>query len=507
MYIFKNALINIFRTKGRNILIALIILAISVSATLGLSIRQAAETAKNESLEALNITAQISVDRNSIMKNSGSDKSSYSSALSNTSSLTIDDMKIYAEAESVNTFYYSESISLNGSDGFDPVNTSTSNDETTTSFTYSNKGTIGSSSNAGFSRGSMGTQGDFTLIGYSSQDAMTDFANGTTTLTSGSMFDENTANLDCLISDELASFNNLSVGSTIVVTNPNVETETYTLNIVGIYNNSQSSVTTSSNMRGFSTSTDPANQIYLSVNAVNAITTTSSSIATTGTETTTAIPSQASGTYVFATIADYNAFEGEARALGLSDSYAISSSDVTSYEQGLVPLENLSTMAGYFLIVVLGIGSLVLVVLNIFNIRERKYEVGVLTAIGMKKWKVATQFITEILAITLIAVTLGGAVGAASSVPVTNSLLASQVEETKEDMEESVSSMETGKGGFSNSITRNSINYVSEVSSAVNITVLFQLLGVFILLALIAGCVSVIFIMRYEPLKILSNRD
>ena len=56
-----------------------------------------------------------------------------------------------------------------------------------------------------------------------------------------------------------------------------------------------------------------------------------------------------------------------------------------------MPLKNLSTFATYFLIVVLIIGAVILIVLNIFNIRERKYEVGVMTAIGMKKGKVAAK--------------------------------------------------------------------------------------------------------------------
>ena len=60
--------------------------------------------------------------------------------------------------------------------------------------------------------------------------------------------------------------------------------------------------------------------------------------------------------------------------------------------------------------------------------RERKYEVGVLTAMGMKKWKVATQFICEILVVTMIAVIVGAGIGAVSSVPATNALLAGQVE-------------------------------------------------------------------------------
>lgn len=101
---------------------------------------------------------------------------------------------------------------------------------------------------------------------------------------------------------------------------------------------------------------------------------------------------------------------------------------MSQYESSLLPLENLSEMALYFLIVVFAIGGVVLVVLNIFNVRERKYEVGVLTAIGMKKFKVSLQFIFETLVVTFVFVVIGGCIGAVSSVPVTNSLLESQIE-------------------------------------------------------------------------------
>lgn len=101
---------------------------------------------------------------------------------------------------------------------------------------------------------------------------------------------------------------------------------------------------------------------------------------------------------------------------------------MSQYESSLLPLENLSEMALYFLIVVFAIGGVVLVVLNIFNVRERKYEVGVLTAIGMKKFKVSLQFIFETLVVTFVFIVIGGCIGAVSSVPVTNSLLESQIE-------------------------------------------------------------------------------
>ena len=66
MYIIKNALRCIGRAKGRNILIGIIVLVIATSACIGLSIRQAAENAKNDILSSVNVTATISFDRTSI---------------------------------------------------------------------------------------------------------------------------------------------------------------------------------------------------------------------------------------------------------------------------------------------------------------------------------------------------------------------------------------------------------------------------------------------------------
>ncbi len=67
MYIVKNALRSISRSKGRNILIGIIVLAIAISACIGLSIRGAAGSAKEETLSSMSVTATISLDRGSLM--------------------------------------------------------------------------------------------------------------------------------------------------------------------------------------------------------------------------------------------------------------------------------------------------------------------------------------------------------------------------------------------------------------------------------------------------------
>ena len=68
MYVLKNALKSVSRSMGRNILIGIIVLVISISCCIGLSIRQAAESARTQTLDSLSVTAQISVDRQAMMQ-------------------------------------------------------------------------------------------------------------------------------------------------------------------------------------------------------------------------------------------------------------------------------------------------------------------------------------------------------------------------------------------------------------------------------------------------------
>jgi len=539
MYIFKNALRSISRAKGRNILIGIIALVIAVSACVALSIKESAAKARESALDALQITGQISVDRQSIIENAKSsgnfDRNSMATTLQSAISPSLDELQTYSTAESVKSFYYTLTTSLNANDDITPIDTtgSFSRDDTssTSNSTQQPGGGMGGV-NSKFG-GMMGTQGDFSVVGYSSDEAMTSFINGTCTITDGAMFDEGTSDLNCIISDELATANDLAVGNTVTLLNPNDEAETMTFKIVGVYNNSQSSVANTGTI-GFSTSSDAANQIYTSYSAIKSVIDTSATNATstedstTGLTSSTAISNQLAGTYVFADVDDYNAFKTQAKALGLADTYTVSSSDLTSFENSLKPLDNLSKIATYFLVVVFGIGAIILIVLNIFNIRERKYEIGVLTAMGMKKSKVAAQFVIELFTVTLIAIIIGAGIGAATSVPVTNTLLASQIQSTTESATKvqgnfgrstgagtagtnappaSTSNNTNGLMGSVGSAFTSATNYVSNVSYSTDLTVILQLIGIGILLTLVSSLSAVTFIMRYEPLKILTSRN
>lgn len=497
MYLIKNAFRNIVRAKGRNMLIGCIALVIGLSACLALSIKSSAVSEREKGLANLSVSANIGVDRMAMMEkakeNGGDETDNRSEMLKGMESLSLEEMQTYAKAASVKDFYYSATLYLNGK-SIDAVDTSSS-----TSTGDERKGGP-----------TFESQGDFTLTGFSSYEAMQDFVNEESTITQGEVFEEDSSELTCIINEELATLNNVAIGDTIQLSNPSNESEIVTMRVVGFYASTSTS-TQSVGPKGMAMM-DPANGIYVSYNALQTMLTSSAQNTSNKSEQTQLVE-QVSGTYVFADVENYNAFESEVRTLGLDESYTVSSSDVIAYEQSLKPLDNLSTYATYFLFVIFVIGGSILVVLNIFYIRERKYEIGVLAAIGMKKAKIATQFICEIFAVILLSILLGTALGAIVSVPTTNALLSSQISAT-------TSSQPFGNAGTQDSTQRErpendsngammgaSVTYISEITSATNIIVVLELVAIAIVLTIISGGIAVLTILRYEPLKILSNRE
>ncbi|MBT1176702.1 ABC transporter permease [Bifidobacterium callimiconis] len=560
MFIVKNAWRSVVRNKGRNILIVVIVAIIAAAATIGLSIRDAAQTARDEGLANTEVTATISLDRDKLISEAkqNGDSSSDSSNSGNgqpdfdamrsaldQSSLSLADYQKYAKASSVNvTTYYSEETGVSATDNFQPVETSTSSNssDSSSSATSSDSGDANGDQNQPGGQGGQGgpggsmTQGDFTLTGFSSDKAIANARNGSFTMVDGKVFGyDSDSDGQAIISKSLAEFNNLSVGDTITVADPSDSSKTYTLTIVGIYKNSSSENTTASGPMG-GTSQDAANAIYTSVSTLKSLgldsDTTSSSDSSTST--------QLNFTYVLGSKDDYETFSQDVKNAGLDDTYTVSSTDVEQYESSLVPLDNLAKFALTLLIIVLVVGAVVLIVINLFNIRERKYEVGVLTAIGVKKAKVAAQFAIELLIVTMIGIALGVAGGAAASVPVSNELLAQQISsqqsEAQSQQEQFGRSADMGgpngggqapgsadsgsssdSGNDSNESGDNApgqpggltqaTNYITTVNATVNFKVVAQMILIGLALTLFSALVGIISVIRYEPLQILADRS
>ncbi len=665
MYIVKNAFRCISRSKGRNILIGIIVLVLSASSCIGLSIKQSNKILKKQYANSVEITAtvnqknvkengSISLDTIKSLAENSSVKSMYytsqlyfsagdniepldvagsfkqnkdfkdkygnikngesktssttstTSATSKTSSTTAElnssDAETLSLTNSVAVIPLGNSASSNslsesqdnnknnpsenGENGSQNSNASnSSNDSNTSKPSNENKSdtkedkapdnasnksdtkNAGNSDNAADNKPSggetdfpqkndndfkrpgdtfitnqfffnMASMNDFTVIGCSSTEALPEY------ISALNVIDTESSDLGCVISKNLAEKNSLSVGNTFTLKNPNNENESYEFKILGICDYSESD----NNSNTASNASFADNCIYISGTALSKIvgeSETKNSGSSSNSEKTALSPTYI-GTFVFSNLDNYNSFKS-----GLDDSYSVTSQDVDNYTQSVSQLENLGKYAVYFLIVIFAIGAFVLIAINLLNIRDRKYEIGVLTAIGMKKSKVALQFVIELFVVTFAALIIGSGIGTAVSVPVTNKLLTA-VNTTKSYSEEmpgsenksqgaeiknsdSSSDGEIGNGSANDSangsegISENNSkqpeispernnsemgrfkakanNYILKINSATDITVILQMVVVGIALTLVSSFVSVIFVMRYEPLKILSSRD
>ncbi len=483
MYIFKNAILSIKRNKGRNLLIGVIFIVIACAIAVSLAIRNSANTLINSYEDSYEITASIGMDRKNFMD--GFDPTSDSmdekiDEYNDIESITVEDIENYGDSKYVTDYYYTNKTSLN-SDDIEKVTSTRSDDDS------SKKGF------GGMSNPQETSSADFTLTGYSSINAMSDFIEGNYTITDGAV-STNFESTDILINEELASANDLSVGDTITFVNPDNKKLTYELTIVGIYSDN-----TESNDSRMSMFSNSANTIITNTTVIEQILNDDEEL-----------ESRVTPTFILTGKDVITDFENELKEKGMSEYFSVST-NLDQIEGETASITNVKTFATTFLIITLIIGGIVLFVLNMINVRERKYEIGVLRTIGMKKSALASQFIIEILSISMLSLVIGTAVGSLISVPVANNLLASEIESSKNSYNE-IENNFGAPGEFDKSKINKfngvvSVDKITSIKAVVDIKVIIELIGLGIVLSFISSLASMINIQRFSPLTILKERS
>ena len=359
--------------------------------------------------------------------------------------------------------------------------------------TINNNITTKNNSDANMMKDFMKTMGNIQIEGVNSYAYIDAVDNKTMTLSSGTYFDETTDN-KIIISYDLASLNNLKVGDNIslenINTNQNIELE-----IIGIYdlntdNNDNHSFVNSGNRiymnvktAGSFLGTDEYNDGNFSVNNV---------------------------VYYLKNPKDSDEFIKEANKLipSLQANNLKLDIDNEAYDTMAGPIENVGSFAKIVLIVVI-IAAIIITSLIINNqIKERKYEMGVLLSLGERKLKIIGQQLIEILIISTIAFGLS----------ITTSLfVANKMSQVLLDNQIKISTETTNPYNRPNQMMGshnhldNSNNEKLEVIKTINITTsptqyasLFALGYLIIIIAMIIPSLNII---KYEPKEILTRRD
>jgi putative ABC transport system permease protein len=490
MYILKNAITSITRNKGRNILLGIILLVIGCATTVTLAIRNTANDLISSYANKFDIEASITVNRENMRNNltppeEGEDKSQedkmsdLNENFNEASNITIEDIESYADSKYVSSYYYTRTLSINSSN-IEKASSSMENRQGKDDKGFDNKM-------------SETTEGDFSLVGYNSLEAMTDFINGSYTITSGEISTEFDS-YNCVINSELATLNSLEVGDTITLENPNNTSLTYELTITGIYDDNDSD-----NNTGMSMFSNSVNTIITNTKVIEDISNADDSLNVTNTP-----------TFILTSKDVIEDFTSEVEEKGLSDFLTITT-NLETIAESTSNISNLKSYATTFLVITMIIGTIILLVLNAINIRERKYEIGVLRTIGMKKSILTCQFALELLIVTLVSLTVGAVVGSTISVPLSNKLLSSEIQTSEEQMQDIGKNF--GMGDDNNPFEKNKTSGVAQVqaydsiNAVVDIKVLGELLGIGIILTLVSSISSMISIQKFSPLQILKERS
>ena len=481
MYILKNAITSITRNKGRNILIGIIIMIISASVAVTLEINNTASSLIKSYKEKYQVEATISINRENMMKDFNpedkeSSKSNMKEMFSLANNISVSDIEKYADSKYVKSYYYTQTVGVNANIEKAEMTSNSNNDMMDKR----------KDNNADNKEGETTT--GFNLKGYSSYDAMSEFVSGNYKVTDGEVFEDFDSN-NCLINSELATINNLKVGDTITVTD--TANNTYDLVISGIYEEKED---TDSGMKMFANS---ANTIITSSNFISKMSETNQDLAVT-----------TSPTFILTSSDIVDKFSSELTSKGLNENLTVQT-NLDQVENATSTISNVKTFAVTFLIITLIIGAVVLLIINMINIRERKYEIGVLRTIGMKKSKVCLQFVLELLIVAFASLLLGAFTGAMVSVPVSNSLLKNEITASQE----SSNNIQENFGHGGNKQNDRKFNGVANVeafdsiNATVDMKVLLELLGIGLSLTLISSLSAILSIEKFSPLTILKERS
>ena len=464
MYVITNAMKNLLRNRGRNILVAVVTLAIIISAVVTLTINNASSKIIEDAKLDLASKVDISVDL-------------FEHGKEGKQTITIDQYISYANSDYLkHTVYQAEMQAW-----------------------FGNFYAVGD-----FEMGaapapdpSMVHAPVGKLIGHSEPENIEGFGEYRH-ITAGQMF---SAMNECIITEELAALNGLSIGDSIYLESAYQAGKTFDLTVVGIYSHEQDEMEEWQmgiwEAMGYSLPMMIShNEIFTSFETLTAA----------GWETADGLDMKLE--YYLKNPDDLAKFEAEVRAKSLPSVFGVTINQA-ALDRVIGPLDSLRSAATTFTIVILILGSIVLVLVSTLAIRERKYEVGVLRAMGMERGKIAFGIFAEAVMITALCLVIGLGAGTAAAQPVADSLLAGQVASATES---ATASNEGGKvlmsgGQVQTDDPASGYRPISDIEVAVGMDVIVQIIIIALALAAISSIIGIIRITQYEPLKILRERN
>lgn len=453
MYILKNAIANLGRNKGRNLILGGMLFLLLFSSIASLLIYNATQDQMKAYKDQFSASV-ILYRNNEKMKNASEYKEP-----------TWNDLKKYAQSKLLkNTeFIGNAPASLLNAKALDEDSTDVSGFDSENVFDAVKRKP---STNL--------------IFGTNNQEINGEFTSGIREIIEGRVFENKN---EIIVSQELAKLNQWKLNNEIELSFPNPGNQpiVVTMKIVGIYKDGV-------------TPYESEDMKLALIHRGNEIITTL--------ETLTALNNpmvHITANYQIRNPDKINDLEKEFHEMGLPDYFALKT-DQSNYQKTIAPLQSLQNISGIFLVSVLIIGGIILIIISTLAIRERIYEIGVLRAIGMKKYSLVAGLVCEIITITVISLSLAFGGATTFSGTIANQLFQNHV---ANNFQHSSNITEySAIGGFSDYSGLTNEPLKVEVTTKV----ISEVAIASILFATISSIGGIYYAMRYEPRRILSER-
>lgn len=304
-----------------------------------------------------------------------------------------------------------------------------------------------------------------TAIGTTDPNSLQAAGGGSAKLTDGLMIDGSSSDKVVLVGKDLAAKNNLKVGSTFTAFGQ-------TVTVSGIFDSgnefSNSAVVFPlETLQSLSGQTDQVDSILVQADSISDVQSVTDSLK--------------------------NTLGSKVDIVSQQDSSAMA----------LAPLESIKNISLYSLIGSLAAGAVIVLLIMVMIVRERRREIGVLKAIGASNARIVGQFITESLVFTLLGSAIGTIFGAVFSNSVTQLLISNA-----SSASQPTQPVRFG-GGFGRGFqaVANGINPrgLLDLQSTVDYHIVLYGLGAAILIAVLGSAIPAYLTAKIRPAEVLRS--
>lgn len=481
MNFLSRAFLSTKENLGKTALLFLVMTTICVFVLAGISIQQATDQASNFAREKLGATVTLQPNMQKMredMKQSGEDRFQVKNV-----SIPMSDVNQILKLN--NIVGYNLTTTATGiADGFEPItssDTSSNSNQQEFPFKENNK-----------------EMGNLKINGVLDQSLTQDVKNGTVKLVQGSGITKENINQNVgVISETLASADNLKVGDTIKVQSP-ITNDVYSIKIQGIYQTTEEI----NEMAVRNEAMNPYNAIYVPYTFANEMK---------GSDYKDSVDQ---ATFELNDPLNVNSFVEQAEKLNIDFNTYMLNANNKAYETMIGPINNVSSFAKTTVLIVSIAGAIIMALIIILTIKERRNEIGILLSLGEKKGKIISQFLVEMLIVLVISLGVSVGIGNVVSNKIGNALVQKEVTVSQENQSQNgfggghFGNFQGGPRGFGEGNNESSdLQPISSLNVNVSGEDFLDMSLIAILIVIIAIGIPSVGIMRLQPKEILSRHD